>query len=724
MFDMILPFDQQITILVNQTLANPFFDRLFMFLTNKNMTVLPVIFVMAWIWWKGTLEHRAAIVLSLFAIIFGDLIGEQLKQLCARPRPYLNPSLIDNLRVLGGESSNSPSFPSNHAVNSWALAIPLIVFCRRQFKWLTVFFTLFAIAICYSRIYVGVHYLSDVIAGAFIGCVTGLAMCYLHIRWPLCKNSRETGQVEWGWTGMAILLGILLTGVRFSFLMDANIDLSFEEAQYWDWSRRLDWGYFSKPPMIAWIIHFFTQIVGNSTPFWVRFPSTFFALILLIALWRFTAMLGGNRQTRFWAVLTASTMPLFAAGSVLITTDTPLILWWMFALISLWLALHTEALKYWIVCGLFVGLGLLSKYSMFYFHACLFVMLIFTPKLRNQLRNKGVWIATGISLLMLAPPMLWNYANDWVSFRHVAADATDRGSAGLNPLFFFDFIGSQAGVAGIGIFFGGLWLAWKRRKQITPAQKFLLWFSLPIILGFALKSFTSKVQGNWIAMVYPALTLFAVLTWTDWRCQLPKTDRVYKRLTLLGIATILLGLPTTLAVYYPLACFEKAGENLMQTEEQLEQDFGQNNKVAYQIGRSVQSLAKPLLCWAEAGRLTSIIRKEMPDPDNTFILTTSYHWAAEMAFYVDGQPHAMVCEGTRKSQYDIWDEIHSHLGNDAVLVTERPLTSLMPETLSAFAHVEAIGPIVLSFKDFPVRTLYIYKCYNLLQIPQAVQESY
>ena len=56
----------------------------------------------------------------------------------------------------------------------------------------------------------------------------------------------------------------LLTAYRFSMLWVSVLPLHFDEAQYWIWAQNLDWGYFSKPPLIAWMIALWQYLLGTS----------------------------------------------------------------------------------------------------------------------------------------------------------------------------------------------------------------------------------------------------------------------------------------------------------------------------------------------------------------------------------------------------------------------------------------------------------------------------
>ncbi|RYG00101.1 MAG: hypothetical protein EON94_10125, partial [Caulobacteraceae bacterium] len=69
-----------------------------------------------------------------------------------------------------------------------------------------------------------------------------------------------------------LLITVALTIVRLVTLFASPLELYPDEAQYWLWSRTLDWGYYSKPPMVAWLIWTTTAIGGDAEP-WVRLSS-------------------------------------------------------------------------------------------------------------------------------------------------------------------------------------------------------------------------------------------------------------------------------------------------------------------------------------------------------------------------------------------------------------------------------------------------------------------
>ena len=82
-----------------------------------------------------------------------------------------------------------------------------------------------------------------------------------------------------------IIVLISVTLIRIYSLIISPIELTVDEAQYWHWSRNLDFGYFTKPPLIAWAIALSTSILGNAE--WaVRLCSPIFHFLTSIILWK------------------------------------------------------------------------------------------------------------------------------------------------------------------------------------------------------------------------------------------------------------------------------------------------------------------------------------------------------------------------------------------------------------------------------------------------------
>ena len=128
-------------------------------------------------------------------------------------------------------------------------------------------------------------------------------------------------QDYWAW--LLLILGALLV-IRLLALYFAETDLFFDEAQYWSWSRDLAFGYFSKPPLIAWLIRGATVICGVANRY-ARVPSPILYTVTSILLFLAARALYGDR-VGFWSAVVFATLPAASFSSLLISTDVALVL--------------------------------------------------------------------------------------------------------------------------------------------------------------------------------------------------------------------------------------------------------------------------------------------------------------------------------------------------------------------------------------------------------------
>src|SRR4029450_8212839 len=119
---------------------------------------------------------------------------------------------------------------------------------------------------------------------------------------------------------LALSLGILLA-VRLAAIHAATTDLVLDEAQYWTWSRALDFGYFSKPPMIAWVIRGATALCGDGEAC-VRSASPVLYTAVSVMLY-VTGRALYDARVGFWSAIVFATLPGGADSSLLILTDAP-----------------------------------------------------------------------------------------------------------------------------------------------------------------------------------------------------------------------------------------------------------------------------------------------------------------------------------------------------------------------------------------------------------------
>lgn len=330
-------------------------------------------------------------------------------------------------------------------------------------------------------------------------------------RWP--GNGPSTAPTTAGWL---ILVLLLITAWRIFTLWHRELELYADEAQYWSWSLAPDWGYYSKPPMVAWLIALTTRLFGD-TELGVRaatflvWPATSITIYFL-ARRLFTGEPWAERAA-MWSAIAFATLPMTALGGVLITTDGPLLLFWALALYFLAGALSRDRWRDWLLVGVAAGLGLLSKYSMVFFAPAFLVYLLITPEHRRLLLSAKPYAAAGVALAVMSPNLIWNAQHGFVSFQHTA-EISQLDRAWINPDAFLAFGLAQFGVFGPLMALGLLLIALRPRRHLRDRRlTFLAAFSLVPLAAFLGLSLLSRAFANWAAFAYVAGSVLVVATW-------------------------------------------------------------------------------------------------------------------------------------------------------------------------------------------------------------------
>ncbi len=528
----------------NRSLANPFFDWLMPKLAGHVLFLPAALILGGFILWKGGRRGRVFVLLLALSIGLTDgLVCNTIKKAVARPRPGI---VLAETRALL-PSTGSGSMPSSHAANWFAATMVGLIFYRRSWRFLAPA----AAAISFSRVYNGVHYPGDVVAGAVLGAGCAAATvwsadalwrragrAWFPLWWRdfpslLFPESKAPGGAGRGSPELPdqerlrdrqwLRLGYLLIGAslifRLGYLASGALELSKDEAYQWLWSKHLALSYYSKPPGIAFIQFVGTSLWGDNQ-FGVRFFSPVFAAILSLVTLRFLARETSARLA-FLLLLTVTTAPLMGVGTILMTIDPPLVLCCTVAMVAGWRAMQPgSGTNHWALAGAAAGLGFLSKYSALYLFACWALFLLLWKTGRVQLKRPGPYVALLIFALCTLPVIIWNTQNDWITARHVADNAGLNSQWKPTAKFFGEFVSAEAALLNPVFFVGSLWAMaafWRRRKD-NPLWLYFFCMGAPIFLGHLAYSFHSRVQPNWIApAVIPMFCLMAVYWEARWR---------------------------------------------------------------------------------------------------------------------------------------------------------------------------------------------------------------
>lgn len=476
---------------------------------------------------------------------------------------------------------------------------------------------------------------------------------------------------------------IFLAGLfvwRVLFVLLAPLDLAPDEAYYWDWSRIPDWGYYSKPPMVAWI-NIISRLIsesiaGESTVFAVRFPAVLLTTVSLWILFALTKRLFDAR-TGFWAALAAAASPGNCALGLLMTIDAPLVCAWSLALYAAWRAVESEQtagakarLRWWAATALCMGVGILSKQMMLVFPVLLLAFLAASPPDRFIAKTPRVYFSILAGLAFLLPVFYWNAVNDWITIQHTAHHFEGNTKGGFFFLITFsEFVGSQFLLISPITFLlfacvsGALPI---RFSEQTRPVRLLLLFSLPVIVVITLMSLRQRVHPNWPAVFYPA-GMVLTAAWATGRLSAgERVDRM-RKLFVPGIVVGAILALTTYLLPFTLAAVSADGGKYDPTRR--------------------------LKGWRQMGETVGAVLERTPRPERTFLLAESRQHTAALAFYVPGQPRVFKWtkpESKPDSQYDIWPGPVDRLGWDALIVM--PQGHPLPEDLArAFERLESLG---------------------------------
>jgi 4-amino-4-deoxy-L-arabinose transferase-like glycosyltransferase len=297
---------------------------------------------------------------------------------------------------------------------------------------------------------------------------------------------------------VAILAGLTL--VRLIGLMVSQVDLFFDEAQYWVWSREPAFGYFSKPPLLAWIIAAAEQVCGNSEAC-IRVPAPILYFGTSLIVYATARQLYDTRVAFFAALSTAlATGAVFSAR--IISTDVPLLLFWALALLAYVKLLAGGDTRWTITLGVALGLGLMAKYAMIYFLLGVVLAACLDADARRFLRTPAPWLALLVAALLVAPNIYWNIENGLTTFKHTTENIEGRGLE-FSPLKGFEFVAAQFAVFG-PVVFAVLLGAFARiaSPKMTRPDRLMLAFAIPPLALVTVVGFTTRALANWAAPAF------------------------------------------------------------------------------------------------------------------------------------------------------------------------------------------------------------------------------
>jgi hypothetical protein len=395
-------------------------------------------------------------------------------------------------------------------------------------------------------------------------------------------------------------------------------------------------------------------------------------------------------------------------------------------MLSGWQAVQSAALRPWLLTGLWLGLGFLSKNTNAFQLACFALFFVLWKPARAHLRTAGPWLALGITALALLPQLIWNAQNGWATVDHLHNRAGLMQAWKFTPNYLIDFVAAELALlnpAFLALIIGGVLttLAALRaggapvaavcdRRSDTEQRSqsaatghwlpvFLLCMGLPLFLGYFLYTLRARVQPNWIVpAVIPLLCLAAVQADACWR-------RGVRSVRGWFIAGLALGLPLVILLHDTNLTGKLFGQPLPPKLDPL-------NRV-----RGWKSMAETV----EVERQKAIAAEGKP----VFLIGAHYGITSLLSFYIPeakaGVPHAPIVyyQSSEKpeNQYGFWPGYASRKGQSAIFVQELKKGAQPeppPARLAAeFTRIDDLGTREIQYRGRTIHTLRLLLCREL-----------
>lgn len=488
------------------------------------------------------------------------------------------------------------------------------------------------------------------------------------------------------WPIPAVLIAVSLGNLAY-IRWACPYDLAPDEAHYWDWSRHLDWCYYSKGPLVALLIRGSCELFGN-TPIAVRLPAVLCGTALLAGMAKLAHQISGDRRFDFVVICAALTLPGISATSVLMTIDAPFLACWAWAAVCIQSALSGQASRYWCLAGMFVAVGLLAKLTMLAFPVGVALLLI-------QQKQHRTWNALPFGLigaLGFIPMVVWNLRQDGVGLRHTLGHAgiQEPWPGLLGPL---GFLGGQFGIL-LGVWFIA-WLRaiWTFRPVSHPGTALLWWLSVPLFAVCTVASLQTSGQPNWPAAAYISGFVLAMF-WVRARWQSVSVRRAI-------FAVVALGIGSSLFLRWPGI--------LRPTLARL---TGAPTVDRPAPVRQLDPTAR-LLGWNTLASAVDSVRERIRTATGEEPLIASMTWTVpgELGFYCRGHPTVYsfgLALADRFSQYDLWRpnpvlDAQDFHGRSFVYIGEE-----LPK--AAFDRMELVQVVTPMADGVPVASWKIWVC--------------
>ena len=492
-------------------------------------------------------------------------------------------------------------------------------------------------------------------------------------------------------SAVCVFVYVVNVGLRISLAV--TFPLLYKEASFWEWSQFPQTGYLRHPPLVTWIIHFFTWAFSDDSRTVLRLGSVILGAVSFLQIRSLAARLFGDPDVANWSLLIAISLPVVSCVGIVMLPDAPLLFFHLLFLNLFVTALQQGSQKSWLLAGVALGLALLSKLMAVLTVPAIVLFLLWSPTYRHWLRRKEPYGALAVALFVFSPFLYWNYTNEWATFRfqlwsrHEPSFAFSK----LLEVAFEQLLDSTPfmliPVLGVlCISSSRLPAKWREGYVLLKIQ------SLSVLIFFLAAGSVTETHPHWTLLAYPSAAIALAAFYVS--CPSHFLNRPLRILT-----------TTSLSVLTLLACVVIVSIGSLKDLDPA--------RLGPSFGKRVAKAQQTLFGWQELGPALNRRLEESFD-NETSLLFTDTDYTGIVAYHSGSQPvvnlHGLTDgeESTNNSQR-YYIDLRTLVGRSGIFFSEkqRPTEQILREW---FEEIEELEPIQFRYQE---RVIVYYRVFRV-----------
>ncbi|BBA79223.1 glycosyl transferase [cyanobacterium endosymbiont of Rhopalodia gibberula] len=541
------------------------------------------------------------------------------------------------------------------------------------------------------------------------------------------------------------VIWLLLTGLILRLIIALWLFSGYDEGYYYLYTRHLDWSYFDHPLLVALTTNFGVWITGITSIFTLRLGTVILYTGSLWLLYLTSARLFDHKTAKLTLAI-VSVVPIFTIGFGVITLpDSPLIFFWTATLYCAAVEFFPNSGRNFYptyrlaILGVLVGLTCLGKYHGFILGLGLIGFCLTSPPHRCIFLSRWTGLGIILCILTLFPLWFWNLNHDWISFRFQLSNRFETPPGGQISSSRYSLLNVfSVFITELGLLFPTIgiplwWVIFKssysqfmrlfnkklpkvfRKSNQTfseynlgQKQLFILWVSLPLMLGFTLLGGKQQIIVTWPVPGFWSATLLLGFYSIQWKQKSPNLIRWWIRGT--GIITtiilLLLLLHTTTGTFYKSSQYSPFSNFFTPQNDPTKEliDIKQLRKVFVQSPELMNAL-----------------------DETTFIFTNAYYLAGLIDLALRPLKDIPVtCFSYDMRGFIFWYDTNQWVGKDGLYITLEQfhkMPHLKNDFSRYFEEFQEIGTVPIRLGGVVVNVFHVYKAKTFLK-PYSLEESF